>query len=363
MKVFNSIVQQGTVILVLAFGFGIVGCNREQPLPIQKEFDKREDVPSVNPTPDPPAPVPTPPDPSPIPEPPIPTPAPVQEGVYVMLETEDVVTGHTTRAMYGEAGYNVTPYGSGENGDVQVQGLGFITKTKEDNNIRVELSFYAKKNVAFYGWSWRYSDDPKGMQRGSSEDDMGRYVKTLALQTESGLVKLVVGGNSTSFTCQYHPNGNNYVYVKVRYAVKEGLSHFPKIIDFSPDRAKEELKSYVPSKQDNEKAYNRAKDLYLDAVCKGEDVVLAINSYRDYLASIQKRYKDAADSAYNAWYGLDCDITEREPYVNWQNEDEVKYYDSLLKERQEFSDLNAVLETSIGYKVLDIWTDRCKVIK
>ena len=139
------------------------------------------------------------------------------QGVTVMLEMENVETGETTRTALGEDGYSFTPYEAGAYGDVQVENLGFKPKPKNRNEIKVALTYYAKEDVVFQGWSWRYSTDPAGTHRGKTDAIQNDYVATPALQSESGVQKLGLGEDATKFTCQYRPGTDNRVYVKVKY--------------------------------------------------------------------------------------------------------------------------------------------------
>ena len=185
MKKFNLMMWQGLALSALALGFA--SCEPETPCPNRKGAETNTD-----------------------------------QGVTVMLEMENVVTGETTRTALGEDGYNFTPMNGG--GDVEVDGLGFKKKPEGTNNINVGLTYYAKENVVFQGWSWRYSDDRPGTHRGKSKDEiLTDYVATPALQSESGVQKLGLGADATSFTCQYRPSTDNKVYVKVKYS----LSGFP----------------------------------------------------------------------------------------------------------------------------------------
>ena len=143
------------------------------------------------------------------------------QGVTVMLEMENVVTGETTRTALGDGDYSFTAKDGG--GDVQAGGLGFYPKSKDRNDINVDLTYYAKENVVFQGWSWRYSEDPKGTHRGKTDAKQNDYVATPALQPERGVQKLALGDDATKFTCQYRPGTDNTVYVKVKYS----LSGFP----------------------------------------------------------------------------------------------------------------------------------------
>lgn len=233
MSMKQLVLSRWLILSVVVFGLGLVNCNREQPLPIQKEFDKREDIPSVNPTPDPPVPGPT------------PSPAPEQEGVYIMLEPDVVVAGQSTRTVWGDGDYNVTPYGIGEDGDVQVEGLGFITKSTQGNEIVAQLSFHAKGNVGFYGWSWRYGDDPRNTHRDERGQIISDFIKVPFLQTRNGLQKLGINSEKLKLTCKYRAQGNNKVYIKIRYNNnKDGLRDLPKAFDFSS------LRSLIPDKKD-----------------------------------------------------------------------------------------------------------------
>lgn len=176
---------QGLVLSALALGFA--SCEPETPCPNRKGAETNTD-----------------------------------QGVTVMLEMENVETGETTRTALGDTNYSFTAKDGG--GDVQAGGLGFYPKSKERNEINVALTYYAKENVVFQGWSWRYSEDPVGTHRGKSKDEiLTDYVATPALQSESGVQKLALGNDATKFTCEYRLGTDNKVYVKVKYS----LSGFP----------------------------------------------------------------------------------------------------------------------------------------
>ena len=178
MKKINLMMWQGLLLSALALGF--VACEpSDKPCPNKKEAD-----------------------------------GDTSQGVTVMLEMEDVVTGETTRTVLGESNYNFTPVNGG--GDVEVYGLGFYRKQGQGDDIDVDLTYYAKENVVFQGWSWRYGDDPVGTAWGKKEGEKG-YVSTPAIQAKSGVQKLELGKDATKFTCQYRPNADNTVYVKVKY--------------------------------------------------------------------------------------------------------------------------------------------------
>lgn len=177
MKKINLMMLQGLMLSTLALGFA--SCEPDTPCPNRKGAD-----------PD------------------------TSQGVTVMLEMEDVVTGETTRTVLGESNYNFTPVNGG--GDVEVYGLGFYRKQGQGDDIDVDLTYYAKENVVFQGWSWRYGDDPVGTAWGKKEGEKG-YVSTPAIQAKSGVQKLELGKDATKFTCQYRPNADNTVYVKVKY--------------------------------------------------------------------------------------------------------------------------------------------------
>ena len=154
MKKINLMMWQGLVLSALALGFA--SCEpSDTPCPNKKEADGN-----------------------------------TSQGVTVMLEMENVVTGETMRTALGEDGYSFTPYEAGANGDVQALGLGFKRKLDRRNDINVGLTYYAKENVVFQGWSWRYSDDPVGTHRGKEDAKINDYVSTPALQPERGVQKL-----------------------------------------------------------------------------------------------------------------------------------------------------------------------------
>ena len=179
MKKINLMMWQGLVLSALALGFA--SCEPETPCPNRKGAETN-----------------------------------TGQGVTVMLEMENVETGETTRTALGEDGYSFTAKDGG--GDVQALGLGFKPKPADKNEINVALTYYAKENVVFQGWSWRYSEDPVGTHRGKSKDEILRdYVATPALQSESGVRELDLGKDATKFTCEYRPGTDNKVYVKVKY--------------------------------------------------------------------------------------------------------------------------------------------------
>ena len=181
MKKISLMMWQGLLLSALALGF--VACEpSDKPCPNKKEAD-----------------------------------GDTSQGVTVMLEMENVVTGETTRTALGEKDYNFTPYEAGANGDVQAKNLGFKKKLDGRNDINVALTYYAKENVVFQGWSWRYSEDPVGTHRGKDDAKINDYVATPALQSERGVQKLNLSDDDTKFTCQYRPGTDNRVYVKVRY--------------------------------------------------------------------------------------------------------------------------------------------------
>ena len=178
MKKINLMMWQGLVLSALALGFA--SCEPETPCPNRKGAETNTD-----------------------------------QGVTVMLEMENVETGETTRTALGEDGYSFTAKDGG--GDVQAGGLGFYPKSVEGNEINVALTYYAKENVVFQGWSWRYSEDPVGTHRGKDDAKINDYVATPALQSERGVQKLNLSDDATMFTCQYRPGTDNRVYVKVKY--------------------------------------------------------------------------------------------------------------------------------------------------
>lgn len=183
MKRFSLMMWQGLMLSALALGFA--SCEpSDKPCPNKKEAD-----------------------------------GDTSQGVTVMLEMENVDTGETTRTALGENDYSFTPMKGG--GDVEVDGLGFRPKQKDSDDIYVNLAYYAKENVVFQGWSWRYSDDRPGIHRGKTDAKINDYVATPALQAKSGVQKLDLDKDATKFTCQYRPNSDNKVYVKVRYARKQ----------------------------------------------------------------------------------------------------------------------------------------------
>lgn len=195
MKKFNLMMWQGLVLSALALGFA--SCEpSDKPCPNKKEADGNTD-----------------------------------QGVTVMLEMENVETGETTRTALGENGYSFTAKDGG--GDVEAGGLGFHRKPIGSDDIDVKLTYYAKENVVFQGWSWRYSGDPVGTHRGKTDATQNDYVATPALQPESGVRELALGADATTFTCKYRPGTDNTVYVKVRYIIRDDLKGFPSMDDLS----------------------------------------------------------------------------------------------------------------------------------
>ena len=194
MKKFNLMMWQGLVLSALALGFA--SCEpSDTPCPNKKEANSTTD-----------------------------------QGVTVMLEMENVETGETTRTALGESNYSFTP--KGEGGDVQALGLGFKRKLTGTDDIDVKLTYYAKENVVFQGWSWRYAEDPKGTHRGKTEEIIKEYVEAPALQTAAGIQKLDLGEDITRFTCKYRQDRDNRVFVKVKYTVsKEPLRKMPPRIE------------------------------------------------------------------------------------------------------------------------------------
>ena len=198
MKKFNLMMWQGLVLSALALGFA--SCEpSDTPCPNRKEANSTTD-----------------------------------QGVTVMLEMENVETGETTRTALGESNYSFTPYEAGAKGDVQALGFGFKPKPDGKDDIDVQLTYYAKENVVFQGWSWRYADDPRGTERGKTQDDKG-LVSAPALQPESGVQKLDLGADKTSFTCKYREDRDNRVYVKVRYAFFSPQLELPELPPLVPD--------------------------------------------------------------------------------------------------------------------------------
>ena len=144
------------------------------------------------------------------------------KGIEVLIDYEDVATGETTRSLAN--GRSLGRLGEGF--DVEAEGLKtYVPETKKGKylDVKPELTFYAKENVVFQGWSWRYGTDKPGTQRDSKGNIINDYIATPALQPDAGQHKLDLSADKTSFTCKYDPNSDNKVYVKVKYS----LSGFP----------------------------------------------------------------------------------------------------------------------------------------
>lgn len=155
------------------------------------------------------------------------------KGIEVLIDYEDVAIGETTRSL--SSGRSLGRLGEGF--DVEADGLKLygITYDKSDNPLPInpELTFYAKENVVFQGWSWRYGTDKPGTQRDSKGNIISDYIATPALQPDAGQHKLDLSTDKTSFTCKYDPNSDNKVYVKVRYIIRDDLKGFPSMDDLS----------------------------------------------------------------------------------------------------------------------------------
>lgn len=233
---FKSVMWQGLALSALAIGFA--ACEpSEKPCPNKKEADTTD------------------------------------QGVTVLLEMEDVTTGNTTRTTLRADNYSFTDKNGG--GDVQVEGTGFKPKSRFSNDINVALTYYAKQDIIFQGWSWRYIEDSKGFHRDNNGDEIEDYLPLAALQTEEGVQKLDLTSAQTSFVCKYDPNKQNKVLVKVRYKREKALKFPPKIpiekfVTESTDFLLEVIKTSrvnpaVVEKQfttENESSYSKNEDLY-----------------------------------------------------------------------------------------------------
>lgn len=138
------------------------------------------------------------------------------KGIEVLIDYEDVATGETTRSL--SSGRSLGRLGEGF--DVEADGLRLYTPKYKNGiaePVEPQLTFYAKENVVFQGWSWRYGTDKPGTQRDSKGNIINDYIATPALQPDAGQHKLVLSADKTSFTCKYDPNSDNKVYVKVKY--------------------------------------------------------------------------------------------------------------------------------------------------
>ncbi|MDY3883828.1 hypothetical protein [Porphyromonas somerae] len=277
MKKFNLMMWQGLVLSALALGFA--SCEpSDTPCPNKKEADGN-----------------------------------TSQGVTVMLEMENVETGETTRTALGDGDYSFTAKDGG--GDVQALGLGFRKKPIDTNDIDVKLTYYAKENVVFQGWSWRYSEDPVGTHRGKSKDEiLTDYVATPALQSESGVQKLALGDDATKFTCQYRPGTDNRVYVKVKYA----LSVFPvfsgKFIQL-PGKATawKQLQKGYQNKIIRHPLFGVGQPYYREAM----DLVNALTEAKQN----EMKWLDA-------WY----DVYNDPVMVEWDNAKKASYLENLYNE-------------------------------
>ena len=157
------------------------------------------------------------------------------KGIEVLIDYEDVATGETTRSLAN--GRSLGRLGEGF--DVEADGLKLygITYDKSDIPLPInpELTFYAKENVVFQGWSWRYGTDKPGTQRDSKGNIISDYIATPALQPDAGQHKLALSADKTSFTCKYDPNSDNKVYVKVKYAFFSPQLELPELPPLVPD--------------------------------------------------------------------------------------------------------------------------------
>ena len=149
------------------------------------------------------------------------------QGVTVVLEMEDIDTGEVSTNTLRAGSNRFTVYGN--DGDVQVKNTGFKPKPPETDDIQVDLTYFAKEDIVFQGWSWRYYEDPKSTHRGHTEEKIEDFLPTVALQTEPGLQKLALSKAQTNFVCKYKVNTQNKVLVKVRYEKKKALK-FPPMI-------------------------------------------------------------------------------------------------------------------------------------
>ena len=233
---FKSVMWQGLALSALAIGFA--ACEpSEKPCPNKKEADTTD------------------------------------QGVTVLLEMEDVTTGNTTKTTLRADNYSFTDKGG--DGDVQVGGTGFYPKTPGTNDINVGLTYYAKQDIVFQGWSWRYIEDKKGFHRGNDGDAIEDYLPLAALQTEEGVQKLDLTSAQTSFVCKYDPNKQNKVLVKVRYKREKALKFPPKIpvekfitesTDFMREIIKLTRQNYMVVQNnlttENGNRYNRNEALY-----------------------------------------------------------------------------------------------------
>lgn len=188
MKKINLMMWQGLLLSVLALGF--VSCDPDTPCPNRKGAEPN-----------------------------------TSQGVTVMLEMENVETGETTRTALGDPSYSFTTLNGG--GYVQVDGLRFYPKPKDEDKIRIALTYYGGQYIAFQGWSWRYGDDTKATYRDVDENVSSDYIKTPAIQPQAGVQKLNIDEKLTTFTCKYRPGKDNNVYVRVKYATRTRYTGFP----------------------------------------------------------------------------------------------------------------------------------------
>ncbi|WP_244401574.1 hypothetical protein [Porphyromonas somerae] len=233
------------------------------------------------------------------------------KGIEVLIDYEDVATGETTRSLSN--GRSLGRLGEGF--DVEADGLRLygITYDKSDNPLPIspELTFYAKENVVFQGWSWRYGTDKPGTQRDSKGNIINDYIATPALQPDAGQHKLALSADKTSFTCKYDPNTDNKVYVKVRYV--NVPSDFPRkpycpaLYLFDVDKTLGTLGIGVGDKN----AVNgqmQASNLFLDLLNACEEYLT--NEYRGSLASAPQSTYDFLSEFQRNVPTIDQDLLE-----------------------------------------------------
>ena len=241
-------------------------------------------------------------------------------GIEVLIDYEDVATGETTRSLAN--GRSLGRLGEGF--DVEADGLKTYMPDPRDEQsgvVNPELTFYAKENVVFQGWSWRYGTDKPGTHRDSKGNILNDYIATPALQPDAGQHQLDLSTDKTSFTCKYDPNTDNKVYVKVRYV--NVPSDFPRkpycpaLYLFDVDKTLGTLGIGVGDKY-TVNGQMQASNLFVDL----------LNACEEYLA---KEYRGSLASAPQSTYNFLREFQRNVPTID-QDLLEIRndYYHQLL---------------------------------
>lgn len=336
MKKFNLMMWQG--LLLSAFAFGLASCEpSDTPCPNKKEAD-----------------------------------GDTSQGVTVMLEMENVVTGETTRTALGDGDYSFTAKDGG--GDVQAGGLGFYPKSKDRNDINVDLTYYAKENVVFQGWSWRYSEDDLGTHRGKTDAKLNDYVATPALQSVAGVQKLDLDAEATKFTCQYRPGTDNRVYVKVKYVKPtKKVKPYPKIQDLSLiDSKLIELEKVAKESYKYNMFYGQhwIEDLklFLNNHMSTQHELIYYKSAYQYLLSLDLQAASKPYTDYLGEYDTFCEtykekIKRKLEYVEQKiaqnpgrgDRESEQYEEALQRERFQLASALEILEELCNIKIAQQW--------